>query len=111
MRVPILRHDLVRKPVSTFRDHALGSVLGDLIGFQPRHFQDSAQRVEAVAFGDFGEFAGKRGYIVCGRIGGFPASRTVAVVSVRHYVLAAQFFGALPRWLDPLTELVRLAMF
>jgi hypothetical protein len=36
------------------------SALCDLIGFEPRHFQNGAEGIEAVALGDLGEFAGER---------------------------------------------------
>jgi len=74
------------------------SVLGSLIGFEPGHFQNGAERVEAVAPGDLGKFGGERGYIVCGGSRRFLSILAVGVVPVRHYLFTTRFFGALPRW-------------
>jgi hypothetical protein len=80
------------------------SLFRGLIGFKPRHFQDYAERVEAVALGDLGQLAGECSYIMCGRIRSLSPVRTVGVVPVRHYLFATQFFGARPRWQGSLAE-------
>lgn len=74
---------------------------GRLVGFEPRHFQDFAQGVEAVAPRDFRKFSADRGDIMSCRFGRFSVRRTVAVVLVRHFLVAAQLAGGLPRRRGP----------
>jgi hypothetical protein len=86
------------------------SLLRGPVGFELRHFQNCAQRIEAVAPGHLGEFARERGNIMCGGFGSFSPIRIVRIVPVRHFLFATQFLGALPRSPGALAEFADMAM-